>query len=165
PRRFLNARKANKSRPTPCPMLLIPYPWSRAAVCALMMLPFVVSDAQELPGNATVIQIVPGTAVPVPPEAGANIAKASAGTNTASSPEEKRLQELLKLKFDRSPASILEAKARVTAQDGSVESFRINVVSGRWSDVGAFVQKLPKDHALKVYEYLLTELERLPAPT
>jgi hypothetical protein len=146
-------------------MLLIPYPWSRAAVCALTMLPFVVSDAQELPGNATVIQIVPGTAVPVPPEAGANIAKASAGTNTASSPEEKRLQELLKLKFDRSPASILEAKARVTAQDGSVESFRINVVSGRWSDVGAFVQKLPKDHALKVYEYLLTELERLPAPT
>jgi hypothetical protein len=142
----------------------MPYPRNRSAVCALVTLRFLAAHAQELPPNVTVIQIAPGTSVPVPPEANLNAVKATTTASTASTPGEKKLQDLLKLKFDRSPASILEAKARVPAQDNSVESFRIAVVSGRWSDVGASVERLPKEHAVKVYEYLLTELERLPSP-
>jgi hypothetical protein len=144
-------------------MMRMPYPWNRSAVCALVTLPFLFAHAQELPPNVTVIQIAPGTSVPVPLEANPN-AKPAATAGAASSPEEKRLQELLKLKFDRSPASILEARARKQSRDDSVESFRIAVVSGQWSDVGAFIDKLPKEHSVKVYEYLLTELERLPTP-
>jgi hypothetical protein len=146
-------------------MLRLPYPWSNAAVCALVAFPLPAGHAQELLPNVTVVQVAPGTSVPLPPGAAPNAAKAPATPNTASSPEEKRLQELLKLKFDRSAAAILEARTRVPAQDNSVESFRISVVSGRWSDVGAFLKKLPKEHSVKVYEYLLTELERLPAPS
>lgn len=125
------------------------------------------SNAQELPPNITVLQISP-EGVPVPAEARPKPAAQATTTAAQASPEEKRLQEILKLKFDRSAASILEARARVPAKEsapGEVESYRLDVVAGRWPEVGAFVRKLSKEHAPKVYEHLLTELERLPTPS
>jgi hypothetical protein len=146
--------------------MLKPKRWMPAAICALYPLPCLFVQAQELPPNVTVIQISP-EGVPVPVEANANAAKAATSAAPSASPEEKRVQEIQKLKFDRSAAAILEARARVSAKDGEpaeVEAYRLNVVAGRWTDVGVFIRKLSKEHATKVYEHLLTELEKLPAP-
>lgn len=136
----------------------------RAAACALVALPLSSANGQDLPSEITVIQISP-EGVPIPPKANPDAPKAATTTKPAASPEEKRLQELLKLKFDRSPTSILEAKAKVPAPDATpdeVDTYRVSVVAGRWPEVGAFIQKLSKEHATKVYEHLLTELEKLP---
>jgi hypothetical protein len=120
--------------------------------------------AQETPNEVIVLPGVPGATVSVPVPT-ANIAKpADAAPKTA---EEKRLDELLKLKFDRTPASILQAQTVLATDtlpsDKPLERFRLNVVAGRWKEVGLFLKTLSEKDAIKVYEYLLKDLDRVPA--
>jgi len=96
------------------------------------------------------------------------------GTNTVAktqSPEEKRLQELLKLKFNRTPDSILKGLAgqydATSATTKEVEQFQQSVVMGDWKAVGKYLAELPEDHGKQVYRYLLRELpnsSREPGP-
>ena len=85
------------------------------------------------------------------------------------SPEEKRLQELLKLKFNRTAPAILDALAgqfdspKATATN-EVERFRQHVILGDWQEVGKFLRSLPRDHGKQVYRYLLRELPSVPRP-
>jgi hypothetical protein len=83
------------------------------------------------------------------------------------SAEEKRLQELLKLKFNRTAPAILDALAVQFDKSGAratneAEQFRQRVISGDWPEVGKLLSKLPKDHGKQVYRYLLRELPSIP---
>ncbi|HEU0040071.1 MAG TPA: hypothetical protein VFR76_12440, partial [Verrucomicrobiae bacterium] len=83
------------------------------------------------------------------------------------SPEEKRLQELLKLKFDRSAPAILDALAGQFSGKSAtdeVEQFRQRVVVGDWPAVGKFLRTLTNDHGKQVYRYLLKELPNASKP-
>src|SRR5262245_49975964 len=69
------------------------------------------------------------------------------GTNsTLRTPEERRLQEILKLTFDRRPQTILQALAKAsgdnTAPTNDVERFQASVVTGDWPAVKSFLAKL-----------------------
>jgi hypothetical protein len=111
--------------------------------------------------------VLPNGTVPVPPARPAgNRTNAPA---PPQSPEEKRLQELLKLKFNRSPSAILDSLAdrfngAKTADTNDVEQFRQRVVTGDWPEVGKFLRGLPKDHGRQVYRYLLRELPNSAKP-
>jgi hypothetical protein len=116
-----------------------------------------VSDVIE-PG---VLPNLPGG---LPPGFPPNAAKALTNRATAAqpkSPEEKQLQELLKLKFDRSASSILDALADQMSDKPStnaVERFKQNVIVGKWEEVGTFLKGLTNDYGKQVYRYLLKEL-------
>jgi len=111
--------------------------------------------------------VTPADAPPVliPPNLGLAVA-----TNDAAqpkSPEDKQLQELLKLKFDRSAASILDTMAdRLDGKSATneVERFRQSVIVGDWPEAGRFLRGLPKDHGKQVYRYLLRELPNTAKP-
>jgi hypothetical protein len=94
------------------------------------------------------------------------------GANVAADPkslEEKRLQELLKLKFNRTAPAILDAlagqfegpKATGTSE---AEQFRQRVLLGDWPEVGKLLRSLPRDHGKQVYRHLLRELPIVPRP-
>jgi len=133
------------------------------------------------------IQLPPG--VTLPP--GVSLPAASTqttGTNRVAdekSPADRLLQDLLKLKFDRTPNSILNALAgqfdeSKTAEDKpetapliadpiatppdakgdskEVEQFKRLVIVGDWEKVGEFLRTLTNDHGKQVYRYLLREL-------
>lgn len=109
------------------------------------------------------IELPPGVEVELPP--GVTLPERpgnSDGTNApakAASPEEKRLQQLLKLKFDRTPASVFAAYAETDkANTNEVERFKQDVVRGDWKAVGDYLGKLPKDHGQKVYRHLIKQL-------
>jgi len=91
-------------------------------------------------------------------------------TNTAAkavSPEERRMQEILKLQFDRRPVAVLKAlasRAEVRAGTNDVLRYQNDVVAGEWQAVGAFLGKLPTNHVAQVYRHLLTELQKAPRP-
>ncbi|MBE0542834.1 MAG: hypothetical protein IH623_15890 [Verrucomicrobia bacterium] len=93
------------------------------------------------------------------------------GTNAVakpSSPEDQRLQDLLKLKFDRSTPAILEALAGQfdgKSATNEVERFSQRVVVGDWAEVGTFLRDLPADHGKQVYRHLLKELPNTTRPS
>lgn len=101
----------------------------------------------------------PGAARPQPPGK-------TAGTNTTAepkSPEEKQLQELLKLKFARTPPAILDALAnqfgaKLAASTNTTVRFQQFVIVGDWAEVGKFLRGLTNDHGKQVYRHLLKEL-------
>src|SRR5262245_57695350 len=94
-----------------------------------------------------------------------------AGTNALTepkSPEEKRLQELLKLKFPRSAPMVLEALARRLEHGDTtndLEQFKQSVISADWRAVGQFLSALPAEHGKEVYRHLLRELPNASNPT
>ena len=111
-------------------------------------------DVQLPPG----VILPPGVTLPQRP------AKTD-GTNAAAkatSPEETRLQELLKLKFDRTASSVLDAfSAQLDSSKvitNEVEQFKQSVIRGDWKATGDYLGKLPKDHGQKVYRYLIKQL-------
>ncbi|MDQ3623043.1 MAG: hypothetical protein M3463_11210 [Verrucomicrobiota bacterium] len=130
-------------------------------------------QAQE-PVGTVVEKSGPGSAssVPAPPVAAGTPASAAPANPASSAPqteEEKRLQALLKLKFDRRPASVLRALASQmdssAAANDAVQQFQLDVVAGRWPAVGEFLEQLPPPHASQVYQYLLQELNKAAPPT
>jgi hypothetical protein len=128
--------------------------------CAL----FATVAAQEVPPEVTIIQLAPG-GQPVPVPAAPAAAAAKAADAAPKTPEEKRLAELLKLKFDRSAASILQAQTTLAEKapaDNPAELFRLQIVAGRWAEAGPFLKTLPAADATKVYDYMLKDLDRLP---
>ncbi|MCL4789875.1 MAG: hypothetical protein KJ070_24365 [Verrucomicrobia bacterium] len=145
-------------------------------------------------GTAEEIEIVLPPGVVLPPGI---ILPASAATNRVAepkSPADKLLQDLLKLKFDRTPASILvtlaeqfdESKSadrriespspvvdplnpRAEKPEGAgvakeVEQFRQLVIAGNWPKVGEFLRGLTNDHGKQVYRHLLRELPNASRP-
>jgi hypothetical protein len=139
-------------------------PWLRLAAFAVSALLALNAKAQDAPEeDVTFIQISP-EGVPMIAAPGATAPNAATAPKT---PEEKRLDELLKLKFDRSAASILKAQATLASSLPSdaapAERFRLDVVAGRWPDAGAFLKTLPAKDAARVYEHLIKELSRPPA--
>ena len=120
--------------------------------------------AQEAPPVEVIV-------VPPPPASVGNptLTNPVTAATVQKTPEERRIDELLKLKFERSAAAILQAQNALaggaTAPDQPAERFRLNVVAGRWKDVGAFLKTLPARDALRIYEHLLKELDRLPVVT
>ena len=88
------------------------------------------------------------------------------GPAKPQSPEEKAIAEFLKLTFDRSPASILQAQSALasppTPAPKPPELFRLNVVAGRWKEAGALLKTVPEKSAPILYQYLLTGLNRAP---
>ncbi len=125
--------------------------------------------AQDEPPDRTRIRVINRADViegaPVP---------SSTTTNTpAPAPpktdEEKRLAELLKLKFDRSPASILKAQVTLAVnlppEDKVAERFQQHVIAGRWNEVGAFLKTLPEKSATQLYESMLKDLDRVTTNT
>lgn len=112
----------------------------------------IASRAQEMPAEVTIIQLSTETPGAI-----------SAVSSTAEEGDP-RVLELLKLKFDRHPAAILEARAVLAAgagpADKPAEQFRLNVVAGRWDEVSAALKALPDNGGDQVYEYLLKDLDR-----
>ena len=125
------------------------------------------------------IQLPPGVVLPPGVTLPLRPTRSAAGTNKtteAKSPEEKRLQELLKLKFTRTAPAILDALAgqfdeKKTASTNEVEGFKQRVIVGDWAEVGKFLRSLngdatlpiapllsTNDHGKQVYRYLLKEL-------
>lgn len=107
----------------------------------------------------------PGATPPTPPPR-------AGGTNNPAkpqSPDEQRLQELLKLKFDRTPVSILSTFSTQLdasqATTNEVEQFKQSVIVGNWPAVGDYLRTLPKDHGQKVYRYLIKQLPNAAAPS
>jgi hypothetical protein len=98
--------------------------------------------------------------------AGIKLPESASRTNAPASPEEKRLQELLKLQFDRRPAAVLETLAKQAAgkaETNEVQRFQADVVTGNWMAVKEFIAKLPETNAPQVYKYLLQTLDKAPS--
>lgn len=109
-------------------------------------------------------QFPPGVTLPTPPAR-------PGGTNSPAkneSPEEKRLQELLKLKFDRSPNTIMKGLAAqfdaAKASTNEVEQFKQSVILGNWPKAGEFLAKLSPDHGKQVYRHVIKELGSTARP-
>ena len=118
------------------------------------------------------VQVAPAAAIDLAPPAFPGPISAGDGlTNTAAqpkSPEEAKLQELLKLKFDRSAPAILTALASQFDGQGAtneIEQFKQCVIVGDWPGVGKFLRTLTNDHGKQVYRYLLKELPNASKPT
>jgi hypothetical protein len=116
------------------------------ALPAQLILP-AVPVIQVSEAGTPVIELPPG--LEMPPEAMQAMAMQAAGaTNAQASPEEQRLQALLRLQFDRRPQELLQTLARqldpATVQTNEVERFRDDVVAGRWPAVGAYIAALPE---------------------
>src|SRR5207247_9762138 len=93
------------------------------------------------------VVLQPGVTLPSRP------ARSSSGTNKtaeAKSPEERQLQELLKLKFVRTAPAILDALAsqfdEQKAVTNEVERFKQRIIVGDWAEVGKFLRGLTNDH-------------------
>ncbi|MFM1769527.1 MAG: hypothetical protein RJA22_2056 [Verrucomicrobiota bacterium] len=88
---------------------------------------------------------------------------------TALNPADRQLQELLRLTFDRRPASILKAHARKATGDGAftnaLERFQADVVTGDWPAVGRFLAALPEAQRGTAYRGVLAALLRVPPST
>lgn len=117
-----------------------------------------------VPPEAVMAEVVSGEGLPVELSAAA----AAAQTNAPASPEAQRLQELLRLQFDRRPQSLVQTLARGLDPDpattNAVQRFREDVVAGRWVAVGEFLDRLPEAHRMQVYRHVLQGLGRTPQP-
>jgi len=131
--------------------------------------------AAAQPAQNLVIELPPGVTLPpgVVLPAGALPSgvrpPAEGATNApAASPEDVRLQELLKLQFDRSPAAVMNALAARAksseAKTNEVQQFELDVVLANWSALGDFLKRLPGDHGTQVYRHLLRELPGASQP-
>ncbi|MEI2726578.1 MAG: hypothetical protein V9H26_24590 [Verrucomicrobiota bacterium] len=155
----------------------------RNSLCNLMLLTLALA-ARGVWAQTTVtvapppgVEFFPGDIV-VPPgaelPAGLNLPAPptkAGGTNSAAkavSPEDKRLQELLKLKFDRSATTIIKGLSAqfdpASAGTNEVEQFKQSVIIGDWSQVGRLLAALPKEHGAQVYRSLLRELPNTAKP-
>lgn len=86
----------------------------------------------------------------------------------ASSPADKRVQEVIALKYDRSAGSMLSAQLRLNEGNLSpdaLELFRLRIVLGRWNEAAPFLQSLPVDGRAKAYEAVLKALDQAPPRT
>jgi len=116
----------------------------------------------EMPAE---VELPPGVTLP-------QRAARADGTNATAqplSPADQRLQALLKLKFDRTPTSILNAYSaqfdNPNASTNEVERFQQSVIRGDWQAVGDFLRALPKEHGQKVYRHLLQQLPNAERPS
>lgn len=121
--------------------------------------------------ETTVFELPPGAELP--PEAlqamqAMQGAQGGGGTNAPASPEQQRLQTLLKLQFDRRPQELLQTLARqldpAAVRTNEVEQFRDDVVAGRWPAVGEFLAGLPEAQRPQVYRHVLAGLQRVGGP-
>lgn len=136
-------------------------------VPAQILVPAVPGIRVTAGAGATAIELPPG--VEMPPELlEAMQAQAVATTNAQPSPEDQRLQAVLRLQFDRRPQELLQTLARqldpAATQTNEVERFRDDVVAGRWPAVGEFIAALPEAQRTQVYRHVLTGLQRVAAP-
>src|SRR5215204_3766257 len=99
------------------------------------------------------VQLPPGVVLPAGvelPSGGRQSTNALSKTNAPASPEEKRLQELLKLQFDRRAPAVLDALAKQAAGNGEltneVQRFQADTVAGDWKAVKKFLATLPEKH-------------------
>ncbi|HYE97447.1 MAG TPA: hypothetical protein VEJ18_00995, partial [Planctomycetota bacterium] len=99
---------------------------------------------------------------------------AGPGKPAEAKPEDKRLQKLLQLRFDRRPSAMLAALAGPSAKapaekepkdgakkeppDPEVAAFQRAVTVGDWTAVRSFLAGLPADHGKKAYDHLLNGL-------
>ena len=132
------------------------------------------------------LQLPPGVTLPPGVQLPARLTNRVAGTNVsadAKSPAEKRLQELLKLKFNRTAPAILDAlagqfDAKKSASTNEVERFKQQVIVGDWPAVGSYLRTLDggdlltsnpfsgtNDHGKQVYRYVLKELANPSKPS
>jgi hypothetical protein len=133
---------------------------------ALPLIPLPAQDAPviiEVPPAIELLQPPPGIVAPT------NFPAGPAKTNSpALSDEDKRLQALLKLPFDRRPTAVLQSLAKQAAGDpavtNEVQRFQAEVVTGNWKAVAQFLKKLPEKHATQVFDHLLQELQKGPQP-
>lgn len=97
------------------------------------------------------------------------VTNTAASTNASVSPADKRLQDLLKLTFDRRPASVLKAMARkagaAQAFTNEVERFQADVITSDWDAVRKFLGALPEKQVSQVYRAVLIALQRVPPNT
>ena len=161
----------------PNPVFAITLTGRRSFVFGLAIISILSASAQDAPDVE--IQLPPGVVLPPGVTLPSRPPRSTAGTNKtaeAKSPEEKRLQELLKLKFNRSASTILDTLAdqfdsKKAASTNEVERFKQHVVVGNWPEVGKFLRSLDgdvtlltgpllstNDHGKQVYRYLLKEL-------
>ena len=104
---------------------------------------------------------------PAPPPA-PTTTSATNTTNSAISSSDPRVRDLLKLQFDRRPASVLKAMARKAEGDkaftNDLERFQADVITSDWPAVRKFLSTLSEKQLPPVYKALITALSR-PAPT
>ncbi len=104
--------------------------------------------------------------VPEIPEIPTAEAQPAATPPKPQTPEEKAVAEFLALKFDRNAALILQAHAALAASAVTPpkppELLRLNVVAGRWREVGAFLKTLPPKSAPIAFSHILKDLDRIP---
>lgn len=91
--------------------------------------------------------------------------KPDAPQPTAEEVAQKRVQDALALKFDRTAMLIVEARRTLNEKKFPADSrdqFRLQIVAGRWKDAGTFLELLPMEGRTKVYESILKDLDRAP---
>jgi hypothetical protein len=126
------------------------------------------TDADEVAVEITLPPGIDPTGVLLPPPDATfptGVSTNAAGKPVEPSPEEKRLQELLKLQFDRRPQSVIQAIAKKTGSHvltNAVQQFQLDIVAGDWQAAGEFLKQLSPEHAAKVYKHLLQALQRGP---
>jgi len=127
------------------------------------MLRGIVKRADATPDNA---ELPPDLELPLgvqlPP--GVKTAKdSSPNTNSPANPEEKLLQELLKLQFDRRPTAILDALAHKGDATNEAQRFQGDVVAGNWTAVKQFLAKLPEKHRPQVFKHVVDAVGKPPS--
>lgn len=93
---------------------------------------------------------------------------AATPAETAKPPEQaaladKRVQEVVALKFDRSPATVLTARAKLegsTLAADSVELFRLRMLAGYWKAAVPFMATLPPEGRTRAFEAVLKALDQ-----
>ena len=95
----------------------------------------VVHGVEIAEGQEMVMELPPGAELPPEVMEAMQAVRAGGGTNAPASPEQQRLQALLKLQFDRRPQELLQTLARqldpAAVQTNEVQRFRDDVVGGR----------------------------------
>jgi len=123
----------------------------------------VARPAEPPPGGAATNVATQASAPPVPVTTGTTNT-----TNAAVSSSDPRVRDLLKLQFDRRPASVLKAMAKKAeskkAFTNDLERFQADVITSDWPAVRKFLATLSEKQLPPVYKALITALGR-PAPT
>lgn len=81
----------------------------------------------------------------------------------ASAPTDKRVEEVVALKYDRSPGTVVTARAKLAElklPPDSVELFRLRMIAGFWKDAVPFIGTLPKEGQERAYVAVLTALDQ-----
>jgi hypothetical protein len=124
----------------------------------------VVARPGEPPAGGAATNVTAQLAIPpVPVATGSTNA-----TNAGISSSDPRVRELLKLQFDRRPASVLKSMARKAEGDkaftNDLERFQADVTTSDWPAVRKFLATLSEKQLPPVYKALITGLGR-PPPT